>query len=85
MFGSTSQNSRAEPGGWTAATIRFRVFTVSPFDAVLPDSVALVGGHDGFEKTGAELGELAEELRLSAFQKAVRPLHVPAWLPFALA
>ncbi|WP_030372394.1 hypothetical protein [Streptomyces rimosus] len=86
VFGSTSMNSRVEPGGWSSAAIRFRVFTVSAFrtEPSRAEALSLVGGHDDFEASGAELGELAEELRLSANQRSVRPLHVPAWLSFVL-
>ncbi|WP_330335668.1 hypothetical protein OHS33_39205 (plasmid) [Streptomyces sp. NBC_00536] len=86
VFGSTSMNSRVRPGGWSTAVIRFRVFSVSAFrtEQSRAGALAIVGGHDDFEAPGTELGELAEELRLSANQRSVRPLHVPAWLPFAL-
>lgn len=86
VFASTNaEGSPTGPGGWAAATIRFRVYCVLPFDAQShPNGVPLVGGHDDFEATGAELGELAEELRLSAHHMTLRPLRVPAWLPFVL-
>ncbi|RSS95086.1 hypothetical protein EF903_05450 [Streptomyces sp. WAC05292] len=86
VFGSTSMNSRVAPGGWSTAAIRFRVFSVSAFptEESRAGAVSIVGGHDDFEAPGNELGELAEELRLSANQRSLRPLHVPAWLRFVL-
>jgi len=85
MFASTNADSRTGPGGWAGAAIRFRVYSVLPFDAQShPTGVPLVGGHDDFEAKGAELGELAEELRLSVRHAALRPLHLPAWIPFVL-
>ncbi|RNG30373.1 hypothetical protein [Streptomyces botrytidirepellens] len=85
IFGSTTGTSPAPPGGWADTTIRFRVFTVFPFDTErYPTVIPLVGGHDEFERPGSELGELAEALRLSAAQSTPRPLYVPPWLTFVL-
>ncbi|MGZ2355721.1 hypothetical protein LRE75_03275 [Streptomyces sp. 372A] len=85
VFGSTSSPSRVKAGGWEQAAIRFRVFSLATTRAEdRPGTVTLVGGHDDFEAQGAEIGQLAEELRLSANLRTVRQLHVPAWLPFIL-
>ncbi|MET8816565.1 hypothetical protein ABZW47_31775 [Streptomyces sp. NPDC004549] len=85
VFGSTADIGPAQPGDWANTAIRFRVFTVSPFDTVRhPTGIPLVGGHDEHERPGAELGELTEALRLSAAQGVPRPLYVPPWLKFAI-